>query len=134
MLGAVAALLLAGGLGAAASAATCSVNAGGHVVLASDAVDPDVFVWDSRDHLVEYAAGHWATSHEILEHTALAKPGTKAVVITCYAAFAHPHYSGPQDAIGVHIMTGPLRGKYGWVLSSDLHIEDKAFLSHQTGR
>jgi hypothetical protein len=104
----------------AADVANCAIAAGGHVILASDAVDPDVFIWDSRDRLVDFSAGHWGSSRTIFEHTVLAKPGTRAVVDACSPAFAHPHYSARQDAVRVKVLSGPFRGHFGWVLSSDL--------------
>jgi|SRR5579871_4222564 len=104
------------------AAAACSVSVGGPVVLESDAVDPDVFVWDSRERLVDYAAGHWGSTREIFAHTMLAKPGTRAKVIACYPGVAHPKFSAvAEDAIGVRIVGGPFNHRYGWVLSSDLH-------------
>jgi len=111
------------GLGATAAAgALCAQTAGGRVVLESDAVDPDVFLWDSRTRLVDYAAGQWGNTRAIFAHTVLAEPGTRAAVVACVPAAAHPKYStGDEDAIGVKIMSGPYRGRYGWVLSSDIH-------------
>jgi hypothetical protein len=38
-------------------AASCSFTAGARVALISQAEDPDVFIWDSRARLVNYAAG-----------------------------------------------------------------------------
>jgi hypothetical protein len=101
----------------------CTVSPGGRVVLESDAVDPDVFLWDSRDRLVDYAAGQWGNTRAIFAHTLLAEPGTQAMVVACYPAVAHPKFStGDEDAIGVKIMSGPHRGRYDWVLSSDIHV------------
>jgi hypothetical protein len=103
--------------------ALCTVTPGGRVVLESDAVDPDVFLWDSRDRLIDYAAGQWGNTRAIFAHTLLAEPGTQAMVVACYPSVAHPKFSaGDEDAIGVKIMTGPHRGRYGWVLSSDIHL------------
>jgi len=105
------------------SSALCTVSPGGHVVLESDAVDPDVFLWDSRDRLIDYAAGQWGNTRAIFAHTLLAEPGTQAMVVACYPSVAHPKFStGDEDAIGVKIMSGPHRGRYGWVLSSDIHL------------
>ncbi len=108
--------------GTARAAALCTQTPGGKVILESDAVDPDVFLWDSRTRLVDYAAGQWGNTRAIFAHTVLAEPGTQATVVACVPAAAHPKYStGDEDAIGVKIMTGPYRGRYGWVLSSDIH-------------
>jgi hypothetical protein len=101
----------------------CTVTPGGHVVLESDAVDPDVFLWDSRERLIDYAAGQWGDTRAIFAHTVLAEPGTQAMVVACFPSVAHPKFStGDEDAIGVKIMSGPHRGRYGWVLSSDIHL------------
>jgi hypothetical protein len=92
------------------------------VVLESDAVDPDVFLWDSRFRLIDYAAGNWGDTHAIFAHTVLAEPGTLALVVACYPGAAHPRFvRGDQDAIGVKIVNGHYRGRYGWVLSRDAH-------------
>ena len=103
-------------------AASCSVNVGWHVVLASDAVDPDVFVWDSRPRLVDYAAGQWGNTQTIFAHTMLVQPGTQALVIACVPGAAHPKYTqSDEDVIGVKVLSGPFRGRYGWVLAGDTH-------------
>ena len=103
--------------------ALCTVTPGGRVILESDAVDPDVFLWDSRGRLVDYAAGRWDDTRAIFAHTLLAEPGTQAQVVACIPAVAHPRFStGNEDAIGVRIVSGPHRGRYGWVLSSDIHL------------
>jgi hypothetical protein len=105
-----------------AAAAPCSVAVGWRVILASDAVDPDVFLWDSRARLVDYAAGRWTDTQTIFAHTMLAPSGTEALVIACAAGAAHPKYSSAdQDVIGVKILRGQFKGRYGWVLSSDAH-------------
>lgn len=89
----------------------------------SDAVDPDVFLWDSRTRLVDYAAGQWGNTRSIFAHTVLAEPGTQATIVSCIVGVAHPKFgNGDEDAIGVKIVTGPYKGRYGWVLSSDVRI------------
>ncbi len=95
----------------AAGPAGCPSAPGGRVVLISDASDPEVFLWDSRDRLVDYAAGH----------TLLAEPGTQALIMTCVAGGPHANDDGVErETVGVKIVTGPYRGRYGWVLSSDV--------------
>ncbi len=107
-----------------AGSARCSIMPGGRVVLASDAVDPDVFVWDSRERLVDYTGGNWGNTRQIFTHTLLTEPGTLALVIACVPKAAHPRYAlGDEDAVGVRLTTGPNRGRYGWILSSDAHAE-----------
>lgn len=119
---AVAILALATANGA--RAASCTAPSGGRIVLASDAVDPDVFLWDSRTRLVDYAAGQWGNTRSIFAHTLLAEPGTQATIVSCIAGVAHPKFgSGDEDAIGVKVVSGPYRGRYGWVLSSDIHAK-----------
>ncbi len=106
---------------ATVAAGACTAVPGGRVVLESDAVDPEVFLWDSRVRLIDYAAGFWGSARAVVAHTMLAEPGTQALVVTCIPAAAHPKFGpGDADAIGVKIVTGPYRGRYGWVLSSDL--------------
>jgi hypothetical protein len=103
----------------------CPTNVGGRVVLISDAVDPDVMVWKSRDQMVDYTGGHWGSTSSILAHTMVAKQGTRATVIACYPGIAHPkNASSPMDAIGIRMVSGEFRGQYGWVLSSDLHPDE----------
>ena len=73
--------------------------------------------------LIDYAAGQWGNTRAIFAHTLLAEPGTQATVVACFPSVAHPKFStGDEDAIGVKIMSGPHRGRYGWVLSSDIHL------------
>lgn len=111
----------------------CSVSVGGHVVLESDAVDPQVFIWDSRDRLIDYTGGAWRDTKAIFAHTVLAEPGTQAMVISCVPSVAHPKFStDDEDAIGVKIMSGPHRGRYGWVLSSDIHLSRGASAQGQS--
>jgi hypothetical protein len=112
-------LVLAGSLGAAADAA-CSVN----VILASDRVDPDVFVWDTRDHLVQFEAGKWGTSKEIFERTILAKPGTRGVTDSC-PPFSRTDSARHQGVVHVKVTSGEFRGHWGWVNASDLRVEAK---------
>ena len=110
------------GCTAGAEAPLCAVNPGGHVMLASDAVDPDVFLWDSRERLVDYTAGQWGNTRTIFSHTVLTEPGTFALVVACIPKAAHPRYAiGDEDAVGVRLTSGPNRGRYGWVLSTDAH-------------
>lgn len=110
-------------------AAECGLRAGTPVTLASNPNDPDVIVWDSRERLVAYAAGRWNSAHDVMAHTKIAGPGTRARVIACFAGAAHLKLADiDRDAIGVRIMSGPLRGRYGWVVSSDVHMVKTAQL------
>jgi hypothetical protein len=95
----------------------------------SDAVDPDVFLWDSSDRLIDYAAGSWGNTRAIFAHTVLIEPTTEAMVVSCFPGVAHPKFaSGDEDAIRVKILKGPYKGRYGWILSSDAHV------AHPTGQ
>ncbi len=91
------------------------------MVLKSSDIDPDVFVWDAKQRVVDYAGGEWGT-HEVLAHTVLAKPGTRAVVVQCMPAAVHKKYTADaRDAIGIRLVNGPNKGRYGWVTSDDVH-------------
>jgi len=105
----------------AGGASSCAVPVGRHVVLSSRAIDPDVFVWDSRERVVEYARGYWRHTHDVLAHTLLANAGTRAVIIECAPGIV-PSSEDPLDAVGVRILTGPNRGRYGWVTTEDIRI------------
>jgi hypothetical protein len=105
------------------SADVCKVSAGQRVLLESIDSDPDVFVWDSRVRLVEYAAGNFDKANQVMAHTMLAKPGTHAIVSACAARVVRPAYSSDvYDAVGVKITSGPFRNRWGWVSSGDLRI------------
>ena len=102
--------------------AACDLLTGQRVVLLSAAPDPDVLVWDSRARLVAYAAGVIDSAQAVITHTTLAKPGTRAVVAMCDGGAVHPKYvAAAFDAVGIRMTTGPYRGKYGWVVSEDVH-------------
>lgn len=108
---------------ALASATGCGGTIGRHAILASDAVDPDVFVWNRRASLLDYSSGVWMSTGAVVAHTLLEKPGTKAFIISCVPSEVHSRFSGSsQDAIGIRILSGPARGRYGWVIEEDVHI------------
>ncbi len=107
--------------------AACRTPQGDRVVLASEAVDPDVFVWDSRDRLLTYASGQWRDTRAIFAHTLLAEPGTQAVIVSCSASLSRSVPSpGQPGTIGVRVMSGRYRGRYGWVLQSDTHLASRS--------
>ncbi len=113
--------------GAIAYAAECGVRAGTAVTLTSNPADPDVMVWDSRERLVAWVAGHWNSSREVMAHTLIASPGTQALVVHCVGAEARPRSPElTRDVIAVRITSGPLRGRYGWVIASDVHVHSAA--------
>ena len=85
--------------------------------------DPDVFVWDSRFRLIEYAAGNYDHANQVMAHTILTKAGTHAIVAMCAARAVKPAYSPDvYDAIGVKITAGPFRNHWGWVSSEDVRV------------
>jgi len=110
----------------AADAAGCRGPHAGRVVLASEAVDPDVFVWDSRDRLLSYAAGQWRDTRAIFAHTLLAEPGTQAVVVSCSEMSRSALPQGQPGTIGVKMLSGRYRGRFGWVLESDTHLASRS--------
>ena len=85
-------------------------------------MDPDVFVWDSMGRLTDYTAGKYKPD-DVLRHTLLVSAGTGAVVVACRDRAAHPRFStADADAVGIRLSTGHYRGRYGWVISLDLHL------------
>ena len=116
------ALSVLAALSVPALASPCGVPVGRAVILKSSDIDPDVFVWDARQRVVDYAGGYWRDTHEVIAHTVLAKPGTRAVIVQCSAGLVKSRSSADaRDAIGVRLLNGPNRGRYGWVTSDDIH-------------
>jgi hypothetical protein len=104
-------------------AGACVGTAGEQIVLASTSPDPDVFVWDTRVRLSDYAAGAYEDAKTVMAHTSLVKPGTRAVVLECRHAEIHQRYvADPLDAVSIKVVSGPLSGKTGWVTSEDVHV------------
>jgi hypothetical protein len=101
--------------------AACREPRGAHVVLYGSGGDPDVLIWDSRFRLRAYESGSFDEMNALLPHALLARPGTRAVVRACLANFVESKYLVvPDDAVGIVVTAGPLRGKYGWVIGSDV--------------
>jgi hypothetical protein len=99
----------------------CAVAVGEPIMLRSSDFDPDVLVWDSRQRAIDYAAGSVHSASDVLNHTLLSRPGTRAIVLTCLAGTVKPKYSpGTLDTVGLMITSGPQRGRYGWVSSDDI--------------
>ncbi|MGA7569799.1 MAG: hypothetical protein WBG27_13150 [Candidatus Aquilonibacter sp.] len=102
-----------------AALADCRTYVNDRVVLFGTSDDPDVFVWDSRFRLRDYEGGTFDQMKALLPHATLVRPGTRAVVETCVSDFVQSKYvAQPEDAIGIVITAGPLRGQRGWVLGS----------------
>ncbi len=105
-----------------AFAVPCTLSVGHAVSLKSTDLDPDVFVWDSKQRAIDYAAGYWKDTRDVLAHSLLAKPGTRATVVQCVPGAIHSKYASDlEDAVGIRIQSGPNRGRYGWVTSGDVH-------------
>jgi hypothetical protein len=105
-----------------ADASLCTLSSGAAVVLRSSDFDPDVLVWDSRQRAIDYVNGSMKSTNEVLTHTVLSKPGTRAIVVACDPGSSKPRYSAAaEDTVGIRITSGPNRGRYGWVSSGDAH-------------
>ena len=118
--------------GLPAGAGTCALTSGEQVVLRSSDFDPDVLVWDSRQRAIDYVSGNMKNTAEVLTHTVLSKPGTRAIVIACDPGTSKPRYSAlAEDTIGIKITNGPNRGHYGWVSSGDAHTGAAAQMTVQ---
>ncbi len=79
-------------------------------MLRSSDFDPQVLV-----------CGNVRSASELITHTVLSEPGTRAIVVACLPASAKPKYTTDTlDTIGIKITTGPHRGHYGWVSSDDV--------------
>lgn len=106
-----------------AARAACRVHAHQQVVLYGTADDPDVFVWDSRFRLRNYEGGTFDQMQALMPHALLVRPGTRAVEQSCVPDFVQSKYeTAPDDAVGIVITSGPLRGQRGWVLGSALRV------------
>jgi hypothetical protein len=114
-------------LAPAAAAAQCNVHGGHQIVyLRSAELDPDVFVWDSQERVRAYAAGYWKSTSDVMDHTVLSKPGTRALVVECHEGVVKSKFANEVlDAIGIKLESGPNRGRYGWVTSEDIHVTTK---------
>jgi hypothetical protein len=95
---------------------------GSSVMLRSSDFDPDVLVWDSRQRAIDYVSGNIKSTSEVLVHTVLSKPGTRALIVACDPGSSKPRYSAvAEDTLGIKILSGPHRGRYGWISSGDAH-------------
>jgi hypothetical protein len=111
------------GLGpGAARADDCAASPQAVIILSADSADPDVFVWDDLSRLAGYSRGTWAGTSSVMAHTVLAHPGTRAVVLACLHRALRAKYSvAEDDAVRVRMVSGPYRGRFGWVASPDVH-------------
>jgi hypothetical protein len=103
--------------------ADCRVHRGQHVVLYSTTDDPSVLMWDSRARLREYHAASFDVAQAMLPHALLVSPGTHADVLACISSnVVSPLFLSPDDAVGVIVTSGSLRGVARWVLGSDVRL------------
>jgi hypothetical protein len=112
---------------AASAGEPCSVGPGQPVILMSSELDPDVFVWDARQRASDYAGGYYKNANDVMVHTLISKPGTRALVVSCIHGGAQAKFTKrPIDVIGLRLLTGPDRGHYGWVTAEDVHLPQSA--------
>lgn len=106
--------------------AQCNAARGDRVVLASNgSLDPDVFVWDSMQRLVDYAGGADDVD-TVMRHTTLASAGTHAVVLNCRPSAARLHVTNAFiDLVGVKLVDGRYRGRFGWIFGTDARRDSK---------
>lgn len=103
--------------------AECHYHHGQRVVLYSTADDPSVLMWDSRARLREYHAASFDEAQAMLPHALLVSPGTHADVLVCIPSYvASPLFQFPDDAVGVMVTSGSLKGVARWVLGSDVRL------------
>ncbi len=101
----------------------CKVQVGDRVALYGTSDDPDVFIWDSRFRMRDYEGGSFDQMRALLPHATLAPAGTRATVEACVDNFVQSKYlSTPDDAVGVVVTSGPLRGKRGWVVGDAIRV------------
>jgi len=110
------------------------VARGTSLVLVSQELDPDVFLWDSSDRLVKYATGDYDVE-TVLKHTTLVRAYSRAVAVGCKNTSIHATNdatpSPPLYLVGVKVASGGARGHYGWVLSTDIRGPDGRQLTFQ---
>jgi hypothetical protein len=103
--------------------ADCRVHQNDRVILYGTSDDPDVFVWDSRFRLRDYEGGTFDQMRDLLPHATLVRPGTRAQVETCVPDFVQSKYvQQPDDAVGIVIVSGPMRGERGWVIGTAVRL------------
>jgi len=106
------------------SAETCSDLVSKNIVLASQHIDPDVFVWAWRSLLVAYTKGMSmppARPHSHLQ-AYLEPPGTRAIVLGCSPGLLQPLAGIAHDALRIRLLSGPDRNHGGWIDADDGHL------------
>jgi hypothetical protein len=105
----------------------CKLHQGDRVILYGAGDDPDVLAWDSRFRLRDYHAASFDEAEQLLPHADVEPAGTRAIVVSCVADFVLSRlFPGPEDAVGVTILSGPDRGDGKWVLGADLRLEGQS--------
>jgi len=121
----------------ASPVAACPLASGQKIVLASQELDPDVFVWDTRAHLVSYVQGDYSVAL-VLKHTILVRAYTGAVVLSCKNVALHADVAAtenpPSFLVGIKVTAGSFRGRFGWVAASDVRHLDGSAVSTKRGR
>ena len=121
---------------AAAPTVGCPLSTGSRVVLASQELDPDVFLWDSRASLVSYVQGDYDVSR-VLKHTLLVRAFTKAMVLGCrdVELKSDPGSTSPSPSflVGVKLTGGTMRGRSGWVSAFDVRRPDGSVVTSAGG-
>lgn len=119
------AMLLAFTAAGPALAARCRAQRGQRVELFGGMDDPDILVWDTRDRLLEYAAGSADTRRFLIPHALLVRPGTQAIVQECRRGEVRERFQfDADDAVGIRLTSGRYRGRYGWVSGADVRTGD----------
>jgi len=109
--------------GSTLAAEPCVVASGQPVVLMSSELDPSVFIFDTRQRAGDWAGGFYKSASELMSHTTISPPGTRAIVTACIHGAAQTKFrKEPLDVIGLRIVSGPDRGHYGWVTAEDVHL------------
>ena len=86
-------------------------------MLDAQSMDPDVFVWDSAQRLVNYTNGAYLVD-TVLKHTTLAPAGTPAVFLGCRRSPAGAP-SAIKDMLKVRIFIQTRPPQTGWVSAED---------------
>ncbi|MGH7737838.1 MAG: hypothetical protein ACREMP_08230 [Candidatus Tyrphobacter sp.] len=121
----LAAIVLALGLFAsfAAPARACGVVPRGSVVLYGGGDDPAVLLWSSRFNLRAYHRATFDEAQSLVQRAQFVRAGTRARIVGCMRGFVRAPYGlGLDDAVEVRILSGPLRGKSGWISGSDIRF------------
>lgn len=92
---------------------------GSRILLAAQGMDPDVFVWDTAQRLVNYSNGAYIVE-SVLKHSTLAPAGTQAVILSCrrFRVGVRPA-SAFTEIMKVRIFIQAGRPHAGWISAED---------------